>query len=169
MIASLFRDDVKPRRLETIDVWAVRAIHDALGTSLAAVQIPHMVGIGAYGMLPDVAEGAGIGTGDCWFFPKQGHGGFSMKIDAAGDWVMIRDTLSALEDVVRRIPEKTLETIVGRPVTDLMQHPWLDDTMIVETVVRKPTADGLVLGFVLTNTSRRIDEMVPLLEDGRRP
>ena len=169
MIASLVHDDAPHRALETFDVWAARALYDALGPVRGASQIVDMAGINAWGILPDVAEQSGIGTGECTFFPEHGHGGFSMKIDRSGDWVMIRDTLSALENATPGLPAETVETIVGHPVTDVLDHPWLDETMIVERVVRKPTDKGLVLGFVLTNTARPIDEIVGRMERGERP
>jgi len=169
MIASLVHDDAPHRALETFDVWAARALYDALKPVHATSQIVDMAGINAWGILPDVAEQSGIGTGECSFFPEHGHGGFSMKIDRSGDWVMIRDTLSALESATPGLSTDTVETIVGRPVTDVLDHPWLDEAMIVERVVHKLTDKGLVLGFVLTNTARRIDEIVGRMERGERP
>jgi len=169
MITSLAHDDAPHRAIETFDVWAARALYDALGPARGASQIVNMVDINAWGILPDVAEQSGIGTGGCSFVPECGHGGFSMRIDKSGDWVMIRDTLSALETATPGMPADTMETIVSRPVTDVLDHPWLDGTMIIERVVRKPTDKGLVLGFILTNTARRVDEMVGRMERGERP
>ena len=169
MIASLVHDDAPPRALETFDAWAARGLYDALGPVRGASQIVDMAGINAWGILPDVAEQSGIGTGECTFLPEHGHGGFSMKIDRSGDWVMIRDTLSALESATPGLPADTVETIVGRPVTDVLDHPWLDKTMIVERVVRKSTDKGLVLGLILTNTAHPIDEIVGRMERGERP
>ena len=44
---------------------AARALYDALGPVRGASQIVDMVGINAWGILPEVAEQSGIGTRKC--------------------------------------------------------------------------------------------------------
>lgn len=103
MITSLAHDDAPHRAIETFDVWAARALYDALGPARGASQIVNMVDINAWGILPDVAEQSGIGTGGCSFVPECGHGGFSMRIDKSVDEAEI-GVLDTHVERVRALP-----------------------------------------------------------------
>jgi len=166
MIVSLFEEDVQPQPdVRTMDVWGVRAIHDAFGAERAARQVRHLVTLGINGVLDPIATDSGIGTGTCSYTPNGSHGVFSMRIDHDGDWMMIGDALSALERAAQGIPDTVLAGITGQPVGEILKHPWLDDGMIIDQVVFK----GEVIGFILTGVSRTVDEMLSMLDRGMRP
>lgn len=154
-----------PQDLKTIDIWGARAIHDAFGPEGAANQIRHLVELGIPGTLPPIAAQSGIGTGSFWCNPTDTDIAFTMKIDRKGDWIMIGDALSALEGAAPGIPETVIAGIVGQPITDLLAHPWLDSSMIVDQVIFR----DVVTGFILTNVSRSIADVLRLLDEGIRP
>jgi len=150
--------------LETIDIIGVRALFDRHGAQEAARLVRCMAKADDQ-RLPSL-DRPHLSGRPATFSREGGHGVIGCHLDDRGDWWCEANVVRIERIIAANLPDTILNTIEGRPVTDLLGHPHLDPGMIVESVTQGVTGDIIL---VLTRTRRSLRDVVGLMMAGERP
>jgi hypothetical protein len=145
---------------QTIDVAGARALFDALGFEEAA-RFVRGLSISDGQPLPCLRRGGpyavpGRAT-------RHGaHGAMGHRLDDETGWWLEDGLLKGPGDTV--LAETIMAAMPGRPVTRLLAHPCLDDSMLVEDI-----SQGTQVMMTLTNMRRDLREVEATMRRGVRP
>lgn len=145
---------------DTMDIAGVRALFDVLGADETARMVRCM-SVADDQVIPCLRKGLEARSGGR--HTRLGaHVSIGHHLDDRSIWWLENGVLMGPDAL--DMPHTLTTAMPGRPITDFMSHPCLDDSMTVLSVVR----DG-VATLTLANTRRDLRETERTLTKGVRP
>jgi len=145
---------------DTMDVAGVRALFDVLGADETARMVRCM-SVADDQTIPCLRKGAEARAGGR-HTRLDSHVSVGHHLDDRSIWWLENGVLTGPD--AAGMPETLTAAMPGRPVTEFMSHPCLDDSMTIMSVDRDP-----LMILTLANTRRDLREMERTLTKGIRP